>query len=178
MGHLVAEQAAVAGAYPVHELDVTRWVHAGQQHPRIARASGRSEDELVDWLGRLEPDAAGQQLGSLAGRGHRAQGPGRNRFSAGDIDTAASRSLSRRADRESAGAKPRCVGTRRNDHGRRGRRFAAANDTPRSRSGADRVIFPQERSGPRSQPSAGLVARRYGRPSALHCCRWRLPLMV
>ncbi|HEX8784105.1 MAG TPA: hypothetical protein VF764_12075, partial [Steroidobacteraceae bacterium] len=28
-GQLVAEQAAVAGAYPVHELDVTRWVHAG-----------------------------------------------------------------------------------------------------------------------------------------------------
>jgi exo-1,4-beta-D-glucosaminidase len=28
-GNLVAEQAAVAGAYPVHELDVTRWVHAG-----------------------------------------------------------------------------------------------------------------------------------------------------
>jgi exo-1,4-beta-D-glucosaminidase len=28
-GQLVAEQAAVAGAYPVHELDVTSWVHAG-----------------------------------------------------------------------------------------------------------------------------------------------------
>ena len=28
-GQLVAEQAAVAGAFPVHELDVTRWVHAG-----------------------------------------------------------------------------------------------------------------------------------------------------
>jgi exo-1,4-beta-D-glucosaminidase len=28
-GQLVAEQAAVAGAYPVHELNVTRWVHAG-----------------------------------------------------------------------------------------------------------------------------------------------------
>src|SRR5215831_5718755 len=28
-GHLVAEQAAVTGAYPVYELDVTRWVHAG-----------------------------------------------------------------------------------------------------------------------------------------------------
>ncbi len=43
-GNLVAEQAAVAGAYPVHELDVTRWVHAGHQHSRVARASGRSED--------------------------------------------------------------------------------------------------------------------------------------
>jgi len=28
-GHLVADHAAVAGAYPVHEFDVTRWVHAG-----------------------------------------------------------------------------------------------------------------------------------------------------
>ncbi|HET7739472.1 MAG TPA: hypothetical protein VFL67_02340, partial [Mycobacterium sp.] len=28
-GQLLAEQAAVAGAYPVHELDVTRWVHPG-----------------------------------------------------------------------------------------------------------------------------------------------------
>jgi exo-1,4-beta-D-glucosaminidase len=28
-GHLVAEQAAVTGAYPVCEFDVTRWVHAG-----------------------------------------------------------------------------------------------------------------------------------------------------
>ncbi len=149
-GNLVAEQAAVAGAYPVHELDVTRWVHAGMQHPRIARASGRSEVEPVDWLGRLEPNATGQQHGPVAGRGYRAQRTGRDTFSAGDIDAVASRSLSRRADRESAGAKPRCVGARRNDHGRRGRRFAQANDTPRSRSDADRVIFPQERSGPRS----------------------------
>jgi exo-1,4-beta-D-glucosaminidase len=28
-GQQVGEQAAIAGAYPVHELDVTRWVHAG-----------------------------------------------------------------------------------------------------------------------------------------------------
>jgi exo-1,4-beta-D-glucosaminidase len=28
-GQLVAEQAAVAGAFPVHELDVTPWVHSG-----------------------------------------------------------------------------------------------------------------------------------------------------
>jgi exo-1,4-beta-D-glucosaminidase len=28
-GHPVAEQATVAGAYPVHELDVTSWAHAG-----------------------------------------------------------------------------------------------------------------------------------------------------
>lgn len=28
-GHKVADHAAVAGAYPVHEFDVTRWVHEG-----------------------------------------------------------------------------------------------------------------------------------------------------
>jgi exo-1,4-beta-D-glucosaminidase len=29
-GHLVADRATVAGAYPVHEFDVTAWVHAGE----------------------------------------------------------------------------------------------------------------------------------------------------
>ena len=44
-GNLVAEQAAVAGAYPVHELDVTRWVRAGintlalRVHPADPRSS-------------------------------------------------------------------------------------------------------------------------------------------
>jgi exo-1,4-beta-D-glucosaminidase len=44
-GNLVAERAAVAGAYPVHELDVTRWVHAGTNtlalrvHPADPRMS-------------------------------------------------------------------------------------------------------------------------------------------
>jgi exo-1,4-beta-D-glucosaminidase len=52
-GNLVAEQAAVAGAYPVHELDVTRWVHAGintlalrvqPADPRLSLSIG-----WVDW---------------------------------------------------------------------------------------------------------------------------------
>ncbi|HWS68357.1 MAG TPA: glycoside hydrolase family 2 TIM barrel-domain containing protein [Steroidobacteraceae bacterium] len=44
-GNLVADQAAVAGAYPVHELDVTRWVNAGintlalRVHPADPRSS-------------------------------------------------------------------------------------------------------------------------------------------
>ncbi|MGB6308043.1 MAG: sugar-binding domain-containing protein [Steroidobacteraceae bacterium] len=44
-GNLVAEQAAVAGAYPVHEFDVTRWAHAGvntlalRVHPADPRTS-------------------------------------------------------------------------------------------------------------------------------------------
>ena len=166
-GNLVADQAAVAGAYPVHELDVTRWVHAGSNILALRVHPADPRIESVDRLGRLESDATGQQHGPVAGRGHRADRAGADTFSAGDIDAVASRSLARRADREGGGAKPRCVGTRRNDHGRRGRGFAAANDPPRSWSDADRVIFPQERSGSRPQPSAGLVAGRYGRASAL-----------
>ena len=52
-GHLVAEQATVAGAYPVHELDVTRWVHAGintlalRVHPGDPRTS--LSIGWVDW---------------------------------------------------------------------------------------------------------------------------------
>jgi exo-1,4-beta-D-glucosaminidase len=52
-GNLVAEQADVAGAYPVHELDVTRWVHAGSNtlalrvHPADPRTS--LSIGWVDW---------------------------------------------------------------------------------------------------------------------------------
>jgi len=52
-GHLVAEQATVAGAYPVHEFDVTRWVHAGintlalRVHPGDPRTS--LSIGWVDW---------------------------------------------------------------------------------------------------------------------------------
>jgi exo-1,4-beta-D-glucosaminidase len=52
-GNLVAEQAAVAGAYPVHELDVTRWVHAGINTLalRVVPADPRSSLVVgwVDW---------------------------------------------------------------------------------------------------------------------------------
>src|ERR1700728_1251253 len=52
-GNLVAEKAAVAGAYPVHELDVTRWVHSGlntlalRVHPADPRLS--LSIGWVDW---------------------------------------------------------------------------------------------------------------------------------
>jgi exo-1,4-beta-D-glucosaminidase len=52
-GHLVADHAAVAGAYPVHELDVTQWVHAGANivalrvHPADVRQS--LSIGWVDW---------------------------------------------------------------------------------------------------------------------------------
>jgi exo-1,4-beta-D-glucosaminidase len=52
-GNLVADQAAVAGAYPVHELDVTRWVHAGINTLalRVLPADPRSSLSIgwVDW---------------------------------------------------------------------------------------------------------------------------------
>lgn len=52
-GHLVADHATVAGAYPVHELDVTSWVHAGSNilalrvHPADPRRS--LSIGWVDW---------------------------------------------------------------------------------------------------------------------------------
>src|SRR5579863_4542875 len=52
-GNLVAEQAAVAGAYPVHELDVTWWVHSGLNTLalRVHPADPRSSLSIgwVDW---------------------------------------------------------------------------------------------------------------------------------
>jgi exo-1,4-beta-D-glucosaminidase len=52
-GNLVADQAAVTGAYPVHELDVTRWVHAGINTLalRVLPADPRSSLSIgwVDW---------------------------------------------------------------------------------------------------------------------------------
>ena len=52
-GQLVAEQATVAGAYPVHELDVTRWVHEGSNvlALRVCPADPRTSLSIgwVDW---------------------------------------------------------------------------------------------------------------------------------
>ena len=52
-GQLVADHAAVAGAYPVHELDVTRWVHAGSNVLALRVHPGDPRRSLsigwVDW---------------------------------------------------------------------------------------------------------------------------------
>ena len=52
-GNPVAEQATVAGAYPVHELDVTRWVHAGTNTLALRVHPGDPRTSLsigwVDW---------------------------------------------------------------------------------------------------------------------------------
>ena len=52
-GSLVADHADVAGAYPVHELDVTRWVHAGTNTLALRVHPGDPRTSLsigwVDW---------------------------------------------------------------------------------------------------------------------------------
>ena len=52
-GNLVAEQGAVAGAYPVHELDVTHWVRSGLNTLALRVHPGDSRTSLsigwVDW---------------------------------------------------------------------------------------------------------------------------------
>jgi exo-1,4-beta-D-glucosaminidase len=52
-GNLVADRTTVAGAYPVHELDVTRWVHAGTNTLALRVHPGDPRTDLtigwVDW---------------------------------------------------------------------------------------------------------------------------------
>jgi exo-1,4-beta-D-glucosaminidase len=52
-GQLVADQAAIAGAYPVQELEVTRWVHAGKNTLALRVQPGDPRASLsigwVDW---------------------------------------------------------------------------------------------------------------------------------
>jgi exo-1,4-beta-D-glucosaminidase len=52
-GHQVADRAAIAGAYPVRELDVTRWVHSGSNVLALRVHPGDPRTSLsigwVDW---------------------------------------------------------------------------------------------------------------------------------
>ncbi|MHB8813412.1 MAG: glycoside hydrolase family 2 protein [Steroidobacteraceae bacterium] len=52
-GHLIADHAAVAGAYPVHDFDVTRWVQAGTNALALRVYPGNPRTSLsigwVDW---------------------------------------------------------------------------------------------------------------------------------
>ena len=69
-GNLVAEKTAIAGAYPVHELDVTRWVRAGVNTLalRVRPADPRSSLSIgwVDW-NPTPPDNATPPVHKLAG---------------------------------------------------------------------------------------------------------------
>lgn len=50
-GHEVADHAAVAGAYPVHEFDITRWVHAGSNTLALRVHPGNPQaDFLMGWV--------------------------------------------------------------------------------------------------------------------------------
>lgn len=52
-GQLIADHSVIAGAYPVHELDVTRWVHAGTNTLALRVLPGDPRTSLtigwVDW---------------------------------------------------------------------------------------------------------------------------------
>jgi exo-1,4-beta-D-glucosaminidase len=52
-GNLIADQAAIAGAYPVHEIDVTRWVHLGTNTLALLVRPADARNSLsigwVDW---------------------------------------------------------------------------------------------------------------------------------
>jgi exo-1,4-beta-D-glucosaminidase len=52
-GNLIADKSTVAGAYPVHEFDVTRWVHAGANTLAMRVYAGDPRTDLtigwVDW---------------------------------------------------------------------------------------------------------------------------------
>ncbi|MGH8147136.1 MAG: glycosyl hydrolase 2 galactose-binding domain-containing protein [Rhodanobacteraceae bacterium] len=50
-GHEVADHATVAGAYPVHEFDITRWVHAGSNTLALRVHPGNPQaDFLMGWV--------------------------------------------------------------------------------------------------------------------------------
>jgi exo-1,4-beta-D-glucosaminidase len=79
-GHLVAEQAAVAGAYPVHEIDVTRRVHAGTNTLALRVHPGDPRTGLsigwVDW----NPTPPDNNMGPWRGVGIVRTGPVQIRF--------------------------------------------------------------------------------------------------
>jgi len=110
MGTLSPNRQSFAGAYPVHELDVTRWVHAGintlalRVHPADPRSS--LSIGWVDWnpTPRITTWARGGAWISC--------GRGRSRSGFPQVTSALSPSRPRalRADRESGGAKPRFGG--------------------------------------------------------------------
>ena len=152
-GSLVADQADVAGAYPVHELDVTRWVHAGSNilalrvrpaDPRLSLSMG-----WVDW----NPTPPDNNMGPWRGVDILRKGPvqiGSPQVSSTlplpDLSRAALTNSKCRGAETSA---RRGAWTRRS---RASWRACPSSEPhpPRSRSVADRIIFSQERSGPRS----------------------------
>jgi exo-1,4-beta-D-glucosaminidase len=79
-GNLVAAQSEVAGAYPVHEFDVTRWVHPGSNALalRVQPADARNSLSIgwVDW----NPTPPDNNLGPWRGVDVLRTGPVQIRF--------------------------------------------------------------------------------------------------
>jgi exo-1,4-beta-D-glucosaminidase len=79
-GHRVADQATIAGAYPVHELDVTPWVHAGANVLALRVHPGDPRRSLsigwVDW----NPTPPDNNMGPWRGVDIVRSGPVRLRF--------------------------------------------------------------------------------------------------
>ena len=167
-GNLVAEQAAVAGAYPVHELDVTRWVHAGinilalRVHPGDPRTS--LSIGWVDW----NPTPPDNNMGPWRGVDIVRTGPVEIRFpqvtstlSLPDLSRAAltvkveARNLDASAHDATITGVVAGVSLRRTIHLAPGQ-TQTVSFSPKSDPGLD------------LNQSAGLVAGRHGRASALY----------
>ena len=149
-GNLVAEQAAVAGAYPVHELDVTRWVRSGLNTLALRVHPGDPRTSLsigwVDW----NPTPPDNNMGPWRGVDIVRRGP----VEIGSPQVTSTLSLPD-LSRAALTVKVQARNLDASAHDATITGVVAgvslqANDTPGSRSDADRVIFPQERSGPRS----------------------------
>jgi exo-1,4-beta-D-glucosaminidase len=85
-GHEIADHAAVAGAYPVHEFDVTRWVHGGANTlaMRVHPADPQRDFSMgwVDW----NPEPPDNNMGPWRGVDIVQTGPVELRFPAVTTD--------------------------------------------------------------------------------------------
>ncbi len=169
-GHLVADQTVVAGAYPVNEFDVTPWVRAGSNIVSLQVQPGDPRRNLsigwVDW----NPSPPDNNMGPWRGVEILRTGPVQLRFpqvssalSLPDLARAAltakveARNLDAAAHDVTITGVVASVSLRRTIHLAPGR-------------SADRIVYPKERSGSRSQASQGLVAgRRWARIRSTHC---------
>ena len=85
-GHKLADHAAVAGAYPVHELDVTRWVHDGVNTLALRVHPGDPQrDFLMGWVD-WNPEPPDNNMGPWRGVDIVETGPVELRFPAVTTD--------------------------------------------------------------------------------------------
>ncbi|MES2403546.1 MAG: glycoside hydrolase family 2 TIM barrel-domain containing protein [Pseudomonadota bacterium] len=85
-GHKLADHVAVAGAYPVHELDVTRWVHDGVNTLALRVHPGDPQrDFLMGWVD-WNPEPPDNNMGPWRGVDIVQTGPIELRFPAVTTD--------------------------------------------------------------------------------------------